>query len=54
LSKVYVCVGFSTKKANSIFYHKTTDLNEHLNDVKKAYEKGAEFISLRIVKEDLN
>lgn len=43
----YVIVGFKVKQENSVHYAKAESMDTMLLHVKKAFEKGAEFISLR-------
>lgn len=50
----YVTVGFKITEENSIHYGKATDLETFHKDINTAIEKGADFISLRIVKQDLS
>jgi len=46
----YVTVGFKITEENSIHYGKATDLETFHKDINTAIEKGADFISLRIIK----
>lgn len=46
----YIVVGFKVKEENSIYYNKTSDLGKFHKQIDTAIEKGAEFISLRIVR----
>jgi len=43
----YVIVGFKVKEENSVHYAKAKTVETMLENVNKAFEKGAEFISLR-------
>jgi len=46
----YVIVGFKVNQENSVHYAKVHTLEAMCAEVKKAFEKGAEFISLRQIK----
>jgi len=46
---VYIIVGFKVNQENSVYYSKAKTKEELCAKVLKAFEKGAEFISLRRV-----
>lgn len=44
---IYVVVGFKVTQENSVYYAKVKTLDALCRAIKLAFEKGAEFISLR-------
>ena len=47
---IYVIVGFRVNEPNSVYYGKATTIEGCQKKVAKAFEKGAQFISLRGIK----
>ena len=50
---VYIIVGFKVNEENSVYYAKAKTLDAMLKHITKAFEKGAEFISLRVTKNEV-
>jgi len=48
----YVVVGFKVMEENSVYYNKTKDREKFFEQISKAIDKGAEFISVRIIRDE--
>ena len=48
----YVVVGFKVREENSVYYNKTKDRSKFFDQIEKAIDKGAEFISVRIIRDE--
>lgn len=51
MRETYVVVGFRVDCSRAIFYGKSQDLAGCLENVKRAFQRGAQFISVRRVTE---
>lgn len=52
MAETYVIVAFRTDRVNSIYYRKCNTIQELQKHLKRAFDKGAHFISIRRIQQD--